>query len=85
MNQEGPVTAIPSLRIEILSSNRAHDRITKRFVYGASGVQEFWAIDPAGRIGRFFDANLLQRQEVSDALQSPLLPGFHLSAVSLFI
>src|SRR5262245_45134941 len=44
----GPITHIPDVCIEVLSTNRAYDRITKRAVYAAAGVKEAWLVEPAG-------------------------------------
>jgi Uma2 family endonuclease len=82
---EGP----PDLLIEVLSpSNRAHDLLTKRALYGRAGVREYWIVDPErGTVGLLTlegDA-LVTTQSVSgeETLTSPLLDGaaFPLSAI----
>src|SRR5882762_9630317 len=39
-SQTGPIDRVPEICIEVLSSDRAYDRVTKRFIYGAAGVAE---------------------------------------------
>jgi len=36
----------PRFIIEILSSNRSHDMVTKLNLYQKAGVQEYWIVDP---------------------------------------
>ena len=82
---EGP----PDLVIEILSpSNRAHDVLTKRALYGRAGVREYWIVDPMSRTIDVLtlDRDALQttqRAAKDDAVVSPLLGGkmFPLDAV----
>ena len=83
-DQAGPIDRVPEVCIEVLSSNRAYDRVTKRFVYGASGVLEYWVVDPAGFIERWSNPGLSRDEILSDRLTSPLLPGFALDVGKLF-
>src|SRR6185369_7742053 len=39
-NHRGPIDRIPEICIEVLSTDRVYDRVTKRLVYAAAGVQE---------------------------------------------
>jgi Uma2 family endonuclease len=82
--EPGPVTAIPDLCVEVLSRDRVYDRVTKRMVYGESGVRELWTIDPAGLVERWTGEGLRTREEVETRLVTPLLPGFELDLTSLF-
>lgn len=36
----------PDLIIEVLSSNKKHDRVLKRTLYEQTGVKEYWIINP---------------------------------------
>ena len=41
------IEGAPSLLIEVLSpSNRSHDTMRKKARYAASGVPEYWIVDP---------------------------------------
>lgn len=80
---EGPIDVIPSLCIEVLSRNRAYDRVTKRFIYAQAGVAELWTVEPAGTVERFTGPGLSQSEELTDRLRSPLLHGFELDLARL--
>lgn len=81
----GPIRQLPTLCIEVLSgSNRSHDLVTKRFVYAAAGVPEYWIIDPNGSVECWRGDGLTDGAAVVDALSSPRLPGFELSLKTLF-
>jgi Uma2 family endonuclease len=79
-----PLDPIPALCIEVLSNDRAYDRITKRFIYAEAGVQEYWLVEPAGLIERRSGPGLMRAEELSERLTSPLLPGFDLVIAELF-
>lgn len=79
----GPIDRVPEICIEVLSSNRAYDRVTKRFIYGASGVVEYWLVDPAGFIERWSGPHLSADDLVAEHLTSPLLPGLDLDVRKL--
>lgn len=78
-----PLQRIPELCIEVLSTNRAYDRVTKRFLYAEAGVAEYWIVDPAGMIERRSGPGLARREELDDRLKSDLLPGFDLDIAAL--
>lgn len=87
LQQRGP-QGVPDLVIEVLSpSNRGHDLLTKRALYGRAGVREYWVVDPANRtvevLSPYQDA-LVTRQTAlgADELASPLLAtSFPLAAI----
>lgn len=79
-----PLHRIPAICVEVLSTNRAYDRITKRYIYAEAGVQEYWLVDPAGVIERRHGPALALDEEVADRLESSLLPGFSLPVDRLF-
>jgi Uma2 family endonuclease len=79
-----PLDVVPDLCVEVLSTNRAYDRLTKRLVYAGSGVRELWLIEPSGVIERWSGQGLNEAEVVSEALTTPLLPGFELDVAELF-
>ncbi len=83
-SHKGPVDRVPELCIEVISSNRVHDRITKRLVYAAAGVKEYWVVDPGGIIERWTGPGLSKATAVRSRLTTTLLPGFSLDLPALF-
>jgi Uma2 family endonuclease len=81
---EGPIDRVPELCVEVLSADRAHDRVTKRLLYAASGVREYWVVEPSGLIERWSSAGLAQVEEIREILTTSLLPGFSLDIAALF-
>jgi Uma2 family endonuclease len=80
----GPINRIPRLCVEVLSDERVHDRVTKRLLYAAAGVQELWIVDPAGSVERWTGKGLARNELVKRRLTTPLLPGFALEPRRLF-
>lgn len=74
-DHQGPIDRVPHLCIEVLSADRTYDRITKRFVYAAAGVPEYWVVEPAGLIERFSGTGLAISEEVRGSIRSILIPG----------
>lgn len=83
--QQGPITRIPELCVEVLSTNRIYDRLTKRFVYAEAGVQELWTVEPTGAVERWWGTGLNQSELLTERLVSPLLAGFELDLAQLRI
>ncbi len=77
-NLEGPITAIPALCVEVLSSNRSYDRMTKRLVYAEAGVRELWTVSTDGQVERWCGEHLSESERLDQRLLSPVLPGFEL-------
>jgi Uma2 family endonuclease len=79
MGQGRGVSGPPDLVIEVLSpSNRGHDLLTKRALYGRAGVREYWIVDPSTRSVEILtlreDALHIAHTAVgSGAVTSPLL------------
>ena len=78
-----PLRRIPEICVEVLSSNRTYDRVTKRFMYAEAGVAEYWMVDPAGLVERRSGPGLARREDIADRLTSELLPGFELDVAQL--
>jgi Uma2 family endonuclease len=83
-DHEGPLDRVPELCVEVLSTDRTHDRVTKRLLYAASDVREYWVVEPSGLIERWSGPGLAQAEEVREILTTPLLPGFSLDLAALF-
>jgi Uma2 family endonuclease len=84
LDLEGPLNRSPDLCIEVLSTNRAFDRLTKRLVYATSGVRELWLLEPGGAIERWSGQGLNEAEVLTATLTSPLLRGFELDVEALF-
>jgi Uma2 family endonuclease len=83
-DHRGPISIIPALCVEVLSEDRVHDRVTKRMLYAAAGVQEYWVVEPAGMVERRSGPGLARLQEVRGRLATDLLPGFSLDLRRVF-
>jgi Uma2 family endonuclease len=84
-NTELPVTRIPNLVIEVVSTNRTYDRVAKRAIYGVAGVLEYWLVDIINDHVEvcFADGLASSRIEIAD-VASPLLAHFKLDVATLF-
>ncbi|HEY4184461.1 MAG TPA: Uma2 family endonuclease [Polyangia bacterium] len=82
--QQGPIDRIPELCVAVLSSDRAYDRITKRLLYAAAGVQEYWVVDPNAFVERWTGPGLAREELLRETLATERLPGFSLDLPLLF-
>ena len=77
--QNNRYNGAPKFIIEILSSNRSHDMLTKLNLYQKAGVSEYWMIDPEEQIisvlelvdGRYF----FRTYSGADEVQLISIPG----------
>jgi Uma2 family endonuclease len=78
------VQGAPDLVVEVLSESTARvDRSIKLKLYGKFGVQEYWIIDPEGPSAEIYRCgdkglDLVANLSPTDALTSPIFPGFSL-------
>jgi Uma2 family endonuclease len=85
MNAQGA----PDLVVEVLSeTTEKTDRTFKLKLYGKFGVQEYWIIDPDGPSGDIYrrgeeGLTLVAKLSATDALTSPMLPGFSVPLLKL--
>lgn len=79
----GPITRIPDSCVEVLSSDRVYDRVTKRLVYADAGVRELWTVEASGAVERWWGARLAESELVTGRLTTPLLAGFQLDVATL--
>ncbi len=79
--EPGPITRVPEICVEVLSVNRAYDRVTKRFVYGSAGVVEYWIVDPILETFEFLESTPLGfrvRLPEGAVYRSAAIPGLEL-------
>jgi Uma2 family endonuclease len=86
------ITGAPDLVIEIVSpgnENARRDRVLKRKVYGAYGVQEYWIVDPLDKCVEIYrlrenTLELLITFSQDEEITSPLLPNLVIPAYRIF-
>lgn len=83
LDVQGPLTRVPELCVEVLSTDRIVDRVTKRLVYAAAGVREYWVVEQTGVVERWSGEGLDRAEEIGGTLTSELLPGFVLDVGNL--
>ena len=92
LGEDGKLHAAPDLVVEVLSPgsrNEQRDRELKLALYSRYGVVEYWIVDwRARQISVYRRENAALRLAVTlhetDALDSPLLPGFTCTVQDLF-
>jgi Uma2 family endonuclease len=92
IDQAGHLTVAPELIVEILSPgelNQQRDKEVKLKLYSQHGVQEYWIVNWQLKTLEIYRRTAAQLQLVStlldsDALTSPLLPGFSLPIARIF-
>jgi Uma2 family endonuclease len=85
LEHAGPISEVPALCVEVMSSNRAYDRMTKRLIFAEAGVVELWTIGPDGTVERWCGDRLSECEMPEQVLTSSLLPGFHLAIEQLSV
>jgi Uma2 family endonuclease len=86
---EKNVQGAPDLAVEVLSETTEKiDRTTKLKLYGRFGVQEYWIVDPYGPSTEIYrrgpgGLDWVAKLTATDALTSPLFPGFSLPLTRL--
>ena len=79
-----PITTVPDLCIEVVSTNRLYDRVTKRLAYAQAGVAEYWTVIKSERmVERWTGPNLAEREVLRERLTTPMLPSLSVDVASL--
>jgi Uma2 family endonuclease len=92
LGEDGKLHASPELVVEVMSpgwSNQLRDRQTKLKLYSRRGVLEYWIVDWQQRTIEIYRRENEQLALAvtllhTDALTSPLLPGFACQVAQLF-
>ncbi|MFN8632396.1 MAG: Uma2 family endonuclease [Chloroflexota bacterium] len=92
LDDAGHLTVAPELVVEVLSpgsSNEFRDRAVKLDLYSRLGVDEYWIVDWRARLVEVYRRLGAELRRVAtltdtDALTSPLLPGFVCPITSLW-
>ena len=90
---DGKLHAAPEIVVEVLSpgsTNEQRDRKAKLKLYSRRGVSEYWIVNWQTRQMEIYRREQMELRLVatlfeSDALESPLLPGFSCPVVSFFV
>ncbi len=88
--QPEKITIAPDLIVEVLSpSNAYHDLVHKKNVYEASGVKEYWIVDPREKTVEVFENRsglfvLRVKANKTGTVSSALLAGFVFNLDAIF-
>jgi Uma2 family endonuclease len=78
----------PKFIIEILSTNRSHDMVTKLNLYEKAGVSEYWIIDPEEQIISVMELsngrNIYRAYTGKDEVQLITIPGCTVNFKQIF-
>lgn len=84
------IVGIPKLIIEILSSNRDDDLITKFKLYQRYGVSEYWIVDPLNKVTNVYNIDISTKKYVlsgkynfSDTIKSVVFSNLDISLKDL--
>lgn len=81
----------PDLVVEVLSiSNRKHDEVRKLKLYDTFNVAEYWIADPEEELVKVFrrrkkGLTLVETADIDGEIATPLLPGFSLALLRVFV
>lgn len=84
------IEGVPDLVVEILSPTTFHKDLRRKMkVYSQFGVQEYWIVDPETRTIELHcqgkeGLQLAGRFSAGETLESQLLSGFRVKAISIF-
>lgn len=91
---EKNIQGAPDIIVEVLSSNAKHDLVEKKDVYEASGVKEYWIVDPdrksidvlenvQGKYGNEFRV-FSRGRNGTGSVESKVLEGFAIELAYVF-
>ncbi len=85
----GYMEGVPSITVEVLSTDRRRDLVRKRQLYAEAGVREYWIVDPRDDTATLLELRDEEYAEravltVSDTLTTPLLPGLAIPLADVF-
>ncbi|MBI3723281.1 Uma2 family endonuclease [bacterium] len=83
------VHGVPDLVVEVLSSDKARDRVRKRRIYANAGLPELWLVDPEKRtvdVHRSTESGLelVATLEGKEKVTSESVPGLEVACSQIF-